>query len=90
MTQSIEQKMAHLARVLNKHDGVGANELALAKDYLIEASHKINSLRPIHDCVSCHHWRITDCALVMKMPPPEIVKNGCEMWEDAFEIPWSN
>lgn len=88
--ETVEQKMAHVARVMKYHDGAGAKELQAAKDYLIEASVKINSLRPIHDCKSCRHFRLLDCELVPgKMPPPEIIENGCEMWKDAFEIPWS-
>lgn len=85
-----EGKIKLLLNVCKKHDTCGAQELALAKDYLVEVSLKINSLRPIHDCASCRHFRLTDCELVPgKMPPENVLKSGCEMWSDAFEIPWS-
>lgn len=84
-----EKKMQHLAKVLNYHDGCPGADLNLAKDYLVEASIKINSLRPVKDCHSCRFWRITDCQLAGKLPPDNIIKSGCELWEDAFEIPWN-
>lgn len=85
-----EEKIKILMNVCSKHDGCGAQQLAQAKDYLIEMSAKINSLRPTHDCASCRHFRLLDCELAPgKMPPENIIKNGCELWNDSFEIPWS-
>lgn len=89
MTDTWEEHLKNLRYALHATDGCGAKRLADAKDSLIAISYHINSLRPTHDCASCLHFRLLDCELVPgKMPPEHVLKNGCEMWQDAFDIPF--
>lgn len=89
MSETWDNKLQLLLEVAKKNDGCNAEHLNKAKNYLVELSIKINSLRPIKDCASCRHFRLLDCELAPgQMPPEHVLKNGCEMWYDAFEIPW--
>lgn len=38
-------------------------------------------------CITCEHWD-GHCKLYNAMPPPEVIANGCESYEDKDYVPF--
>jgi hypothetical protein len=55
------------------------------------ASQLLNTLGKRSDyfctCITCKHWNNT-CSLYNAMPPPEVIANGCDSYEDRDYIPF--
>ena len=39
-------------------------------------------------CITCKHWKEQQCDKFNCMPPPEVIADGCEYYEDNDEIPF--
>ena len=39
-------------------------------------------------CITCEHWKEDQCAKFDCVPPPAVIADGCEYYEDEDTIPF--
>jgi hypothetical protein len=78
-------------RLINAHSVNGMVTLNVPEAFYMFAAQLLNTLGQRSDyfatCITCHHWN-AQCQLYNQMPPPEVIANGCDQYQDRDYIPF--
>lgn len=70
----------------------GRVTIQLPADFVMIFSQLLNTIGKRSDylatCITCEHFKNNLCMLCNQLPPPEIIANGCESYEDKDYVPF--
>ena len=66
--------------------------IQVPSQFAMFASQLLNTLGKRSDyfatCVTCSHWKNNVCDLCNQLPPPEVIANGCNEYDDKDYAPF--
>jgi hypothetical protein len=78
-------------RLIHTNPVNGRVAVQLPTEFVIVLSQLLNTMGKRSDyfatCISCEHWK-NQCTKFNCMPPPEVIANGCEFYDDKDYVPF--
>jgi hypothetical protein len=96
LNQPIESQQVNLMklspRLIATNPVNGMVVINVPQHFYMFASQLLNTLGKRSDyfasCISCKHFNENRCTLYNAVPPPEVIANGCDSYEDREYIPF--